>query len=59
MHVTKDIPEIIKEAKKMYPDVEFLYTEPLGIHEKLVQVIAERIKTARRSSARRHRKKEL
>ena len=46
MHVTKDIPEIIKEAKKMYPHVEFLYTEPLGIHEKLVQVIAERIKTA-------------
>ena len=45
MHVTKDIPEIIKEAKKMYPHVEFLYTEPLGIHEKLVQVIAERIKT--------------
>ena len=46
MHVTKDIPEMIKEAEKMYPDVEFIYTEPLGIHEKLVQVIAERIKTA-------------
>lgn len=46
MHVTKDIPEMIKEAKRMYPDVEFIYTEPLGIHEKLVQVIAERIKTA-------------
>ncbi|MDO9289131.1 MAG: precorrin-8X methylmutase [Thermodesulfovibrionales bacterium] len=46
MHVTKDIPEIIKEAEKMYPHVEFIYTEPLGIHEKLVQVIAERIKTA-------------
>ena len=27
-------------------EVEFVYTEPLGIHEKLVQVIAERIKTA-------------
>jgi precorrin-8X/cobalt-precorrin-8 methylmutase len=46
MHVTKDIPEMIREAEKMYPDVEFIYTEPLGIHEKLVQVIAERIKTA-------------
>ncbi|MDP1758789.1 MAG: precorrin-8X methylmutase [Thermodesulfovibrionales bacterium] len=46
MHVTKDIPEMINEAEKMYPDVEFIYTEPLGIHEKLVQVIAERIKTA-------------
>lgn len=46
MHVTKDIPEMIKEAEKMYPHVEFIYTEPLGIHEKMVQVIAERIKTA-------------
>ncbi len=46
MHVTKDIPEMIEDAKAMYPEVEFVYTEPLGIHEKLVQVIAERIKTA-------------
>ena len=46
MHVTKDIPEMLKEAERIYPDVEFIYTEPLGIHEKLVQVIAERIKTA-------------
>jgi precorrin-8X/cobalt-precorrin-8 methylmutase len=46
MHVTKDIPEMIEDAKAMYPEVKFVYTEPLGIHEKLVQVIAERIKTA-------------
>lgn len=47
MHVTKDIPEMIKEAEGRYPWVEFLYTEPLGIHEKLVQVAAERIRAAR------------
>ena len=46
MHVTKDIPEMIQEAKKANPGVEFIYTEPLGIHEKLVQVVIERIKTA-------------
>jgi precorrin-8X/cobalt-precorrin-8 methylmutase len=46
MHVTKDIPEIIKEAKDMYPDTEFIYTEPLGIHEKLVHVVMERIHSA-------------
>jgi precorrin-8X/cobalt-precorrin-8 methylmutase len=46
MHVTKDIPEIIKEAKYMYPDREFIYTEPLGIHEKLVHVVMERIHAA-------------
>jgi precorrin-8X/cobalt-precorrin-8 methylmutase len=48
MHVTKDIPEMITEAKQTYPDVEFIYTEPLGIHEKLVQVVIERIRAAER-----------
>lgn len=46
IHVTKDIPEIIEEAKGLYPDREFIYTEPLGIHEKLVHVVMERIHTA-------------
>lgn len=46
MHVTRDIPEIIKKAEKMYPDVEFIYTEPLGIHEKLVHIVMERIFSA-------------
>jgi len=47
VHVTKDIPEMLREAKVLYPDREFLYTEPLGIHEKLVQVVRERIYSAR------------
>ncbi len=47
LHVTKDIPEIISEAKVMYSDREFIYTEPLGIHEKIVQVIMERIYLAK------------
>ena len=48
VHVTKDIPEIIEEARDMYPDREFIYTEPLGIHEKIVQVVMERIYAASR-----------
>lgn len=44
MHVTKDIPEMIKDAKSKYPDVDFVYTEPLGIHDKLIQIVAERIR---------------
>ncbi len=44
MHVTKDIPMIIEEAKGLYPHVEFLYTEPLGFHERLVEIIKDRIK---------------
>lgn len=47
MHVTRDIPEIIEEARKIYPDVEFICTEPLGIHEKLVHVVKERIYAAK------------
>ena len=46
MHVTKDIPEMIQEAERIYPGVEFVYTEPLGIHEKLVHVVLERIAAA-------------
>jgi precorrin-8X/cobalt-precorrin-8 methylmutase len=43
VHVTKDIPEMISDAETRHPGVEFVYTEPLGVHEKLVQVVIERI----------------
>lgn len=46
MHVTSDIPEIIGDARTRYPDVEFIYTEPLGIHNKMAQVVLERIQSA-------------
>ncbi len=46
MHVTKDIPEIIREAQDSYPDVEFMYTEPLGTHNKMAQVVLDRIHSA-------------
>jgi precorrin-8X/cobalt-precorrin-8 methylmutase len=45
-HVTKDIPEMIQEARRLYPDVEFIYTEPLGLHEKLAGIVMERISAA-------------
>src|SRR5208337_4219960 len=37
-------------ARKKYPRVEFVYTEPLGIHEGLVRIVLERI-GAKRFSA--------
>ena len=43
MHVTKDIPELIDAAREKYPGVEFIYTEPLGMHENLIAVVKERI----------------
>jgi precorrin-8X/cobalt-precorrin-8 methylmutase len=50
MHVTKDIPELIEEARGLYPGVEFIYTEPLGIHEKLANIVMERISAAEQLS---------
>lgn len=47
VHVTKSIPKIIKEAEEIYPDVKFIYTEPLGSHDNLVQIVLEKIKAAR------------
>lgn len=46
MHVTKDIPEMIEEAKALYPQVSFIYTEPLGIHKNLIDIVLDRIKSA-------------
>lgn len=43
MHVTADIPGIIGEARGKYSGVEFIYTEPLGIHNKMAEVVLERI----------------
>ena len=46
MHTTQDIPELIEEARSKYPGVAFVYTEPLGIHEKLISLVQERIMAA-------------
>jgi len=46
VHVTKDIPEMIEQSRALYPGVKFIYTEPLGIHEKLAQIVLERISAA-------------
>ncbi len=43
LHVTKDIPEILEEVKREIPEVEIIYTKPLGIHEKLAEIVKERI----------------
>lgn len=42
-HSTTDIPRMVAEAAKAYPDVRFHVTEPLGLDEKIAQVIVKRI----------------
>ncbi len=46
MHVTKDIPEVIDGFKKTSPDIEFVYTEPLGVSQRLVELVVERMDEA-------------
>ncbi|MBA4349303.1 MAG: precorrin-8X methylmutase [Thermodesulfovibrio sp.] len=41
---------MIEDAKGIYPDVEFIYTEPLGTHEKLIEIVKDRIKSAGNSA---------
>ena len=41
-HSTADIPRMVAEAARSYPDVTFNVTPAFGLHEKLAQVVLER-----------------
>lgn len=45
-HVTKDIPGMMAEMSEKYPGVKFVMTRPLGIHDNLAGVVAERVAEA-------------
>ncbi len=42
-HVSRDIPEIIEQEKKKYPDVRFIYTENLGEDSRIADIVADKI----------------
>ncbi|MGQ0792508.1 MAG: CbiX/SirB N-terminal domain-containing protein [Deltaproteobacteria bacterium] len=46
-HSTMDIPRMVAEAAAMHPSVKYSVTAPLGLHEKLVDVVLERAKTGK------------
>ncbi|MBU2600389.1 precorrin-8X methylmutase [bacterium] len=41
-HFEEDLTEMIGEAQKRYPDIEFVLTQPLGVHENIARVVLER-----------------
>ncbi|MEM7008120.1 MAG: CbiX/SirB N-terminal domain-containing protein [Thermodesulfobacteriota bacterium] len=41
-HSTQDIPSMVLEAAKNYPDVSYTVTDPLGIHDNIIDVILDR-----------------
>jgi len=40
-HSTKDIPRMVEDAAKKYTHVSYRITEPLGLHQKIIDVILE------------------
>jgi sirohydrochlorin ferrochelatase len=46
LHVTESIPAMLDDARARHPQADFIYTEPLGISEGIVQTAIERIRSA-------------
>lgn len=45
-HITGDIPEEIGKLKTVYPDNEFIVTQPLGLESTFASYVAQRIRSA-------------
>jgi len=41
-HSTTDIPRMVEEAAKEFPGIEHCVTAPLGVHDKIGEVVLER-----------------
>ncbi|MFT8320255.1 MAG: sirohydrochlorin chelatase [Bacillus sp. (in: firmicutes)] len=43
-HAKKDIPEILEKLAEQYPKTEIRYGKPIGVHDKMVEIVLEKIK---------------
>lgn len=41
-HVTRDVPRLVTEAARAFPEIAFRVTDAFGVHEKLAELIALR-----------------
>jgi len=41
-HATRDVPNMVRALESSYPNVSFKVTQPLGLHDKLADIILER-----------------
>jgi len=48
-HVRKDLPLQVKAVKGRYPELEIILAPHLGYHDKLIEVVVERIESVRSS----------
>ena len=44
MHIKKDIPQMVAECVSGFPDVKVVMGEPLGVDERLADILADRIR---------------
>jgi sirohydrochlorin ferrochelatase len=42
IHSKTDIPSMVKKAASKYPNIKYRVTEPLGVHDKILDVLLER-----------------
>lgn len=42
-HVLEDLPEELAEARKRHPGIEMVLGKHLGVHDKLAEIVVERI----------------
>ena len=42
-HYQEDIPNLLTEASEMYPGISFSITEPLGVHDGIIDLISQSI----------------
>ncbi|GAA0433324.1 sirohydrochlorin chelatase [Virgibacillus salarius] len=45
-HYYHDIPQVIEQQKALYPAISFTYGQPLGVQDRLTQILAERMNQA-------------
>jgi sirohydrochlorin ferrochelatase len=45
-HAARDVPQLVREAARRHPSLRVRVSEPLGLHEKLVDVLLERVEGA-------------
>jgi sirohydrochlorin ferrochelatase len=46
IHTQRDIPRAVESAAARHPGLRVVISEPLGVHEKLVDVVLERVENA-------------
>jgi sirohydrochlorin ferrochelatase len=50
-HTSEDIPRLVAQAKARHPEVLLRISAPLGIHDKLVDVVLDRVRESGDSKA--------